>query len=55
MYSKFKILLEEAEYLGKVVYAHMSENCATIDVVSDDGRKISLTMTLREEDKNDTV
>lgn len=55
MYSKFKILLEEAEYLGKVVYAHMSENCATIDVVSDDGKKITLTMTSKEEDQNDTV
>ena len=55
MYSKFKILLEEAEYLGKVVYAHMSENCATIDVVADDGKKITLTMTSKEDVKNDTV
>lgn len=55
MYSKFKVLLEEAEYIGKVVYAHMNENCATIDVVSDDGKKITLTMTCMEDEKNDTV
>ena len=55
MYGKFKLLLEEAECLGKVVYAYMSDTYANIDIIADDGKKLSLTMTFKEETKNDTV
>jgi hypothetical protein len=49
MYDKFKVLLEEAECLGKIVNATMYETYASIDIVDDDGKKISLTMTIRED------
>lgn len=48
MYDKFKVLLEEAECLGKIVNATMYETYASIDIIADDGKKVSLTMTIRE-------
>ena len=55
MYGKFKLLLEEAECFGKVVYAYMGETHANIDIVDDNGKKFTLTMILKEDTKNDTV
>lgn len=48
MYDKFKVLLEEAECLGKIVNATMYETYASIDIISEDGKKISLSMTIKE-------
>lgn len=55
MYDKFKWLLEEAECLGKVIRTTMYETYANIDIVADDGKEISLMMTMKEDSKNDTV
>ncbi len=49
MYDKFKVLLEEAECLGEIVKATMYETYASIDIVSDKGEQISLTMTIKED------
>lgn len=49
MYDKFKVLLEEAECLGKIINATMYETYASIDIVDDNGKKVSLTMTIRED------
>lgn len=49
MYDKFKVLLEEAECLGKIVRATMYETYASIDLVADDGKEISLTLTMKED------
>lgn len=49
MYDKFKVLLEEAECLGKIVNATMYETYASIDIVAEDGKKITLSMTIKED------
>ena len=49
MYKKFKLLLEEAECLGEVVRATMYETYASIDLVAEDGKMVSLTMTINED------
>jgi hypothetical protein len=49
VYNKFKVLLEEAEFLGKVVTACMYETYASIEIIDDEGRKISLSMTIKED------
>ena len=49
MYDKFKWLLEEAECLGNVTNATMYETYANIDIVTEDGKKISLMMTIKED------
>lgn len=49
MYNKFKVLLEEAECFGKVVTASMYETYANIEIIDDNGKKISLTLTIRED------
>lgn len=49
MYDKFKWLLEEAECLGTVTNATMYETYANIDIVAEDGKKISLMMTIKED------
>ena len=47
MYDKFKVLLEEAECLGKIVSTTMYETYASIDIIADDGEEISLNMTIK--------
>lgn len=47
MYDKFKVLMEEAECLGKIVRLTMYETYASIDLVAEDGEEISLTMTIK--------
>ena len=50
MCEKFKWLLEEAECLGKVVSATMyDETYANIEMVTNDGKKIKLTMSMEEQ------
>ena len=55
MYSKFKALLEVAERLGTVVRANMYDTFATIEAVTEDGKKVSWSVNVEEEKQNDTV
>lgn len=55
MYDKFKVLLKATEYIGEVIRIQMFDSVATIDIVDKDGNQITITVSIKEETKNDTV
>ena len=55
MFNKFKALLRAAEQIGTVEKMTMYETYASIDLTDENGKKISLTLAIMEERKNDTV
>ena len=48
MYEEFKLFLKAAEMVGKVDKMTMYETYASIDVVAKDGKKMSVSVTIKE-------
>lgn len=55
MYENFRFLINAAELIGKIEKITMYETYASIDIVDKDGKKVSITMSVTEVNKNDIV
>lgn len=55
MFDKFRSLVIAAEVIGTIEKMTMYETYASIDLVDNDGNKVSITMSITEGAKNDTV
>ena len=56
MYTKFKAILDAIGQLGKVESVCMDDNYASIRLIDNDGKDVSISLYMKkEENKDDTV